>query len=107
MVEKIRKLCDSNGMSLNDLEDQLDGVGKNTIYRWDVSAPNIMRVVAVADYFGVSLDWLLDREIKTGDQDQLILSSLKNLNQTQRNSIMILINGYTAQNPSVKESEIV
>lgn len=107
MVEKIRKLCDSNGMSLNDLEERLDGVGKNTIYRWDVSAPNIMRVVAVADFFGVSLDWLLDREVNMNDQDQLILSNLRNLNQTQRESIMILINGYAAQNPTLKESEIV
>ena len=62
MVEMIKKLAATQGFSLNDLERRLDGVGVNTIYRWDDSSPAIAKVITVADYFGVSLDYLVGRD---------------------------------------------
>lgn len=37
------------------------GLGKNSITRWDENKPSVDRVQKVADYFGVSVDYLLGR----------------------------------------------
>ena len=69
MVERIKSLCASRGISLNDLERSCDGLSVNTIYRWDNAPPSVWKVKAVADYFGVSVDYLLGRETSISESD--------------------------------------
>ncbi|HAA4891989.1 TPA_asm: XRE family transcriptional regulator [Listeria monocytogenes] len=61
VVDRIRELCKKRDMSLNDLEHQLS-FGKNSIYRWKERNPSIDKVSKVADFFNVSVDYLLGRE---------------------------------------------
>jgi len=61
MVDKIKQLCKNAGISLNALEQEI-GIGKSTIYRWDYMPPALDKVQKVADYFGVSLDYLSGRD---------------------------------------------
>lgn len=49
------------GISLNQLEE-MAGIGKNTIYRWNDSLPGIDKVQKVAQVLGVTLDELLAKE---------------------------------------------
>lgn len=58
--EKIKKLADKQGISLNKLEEKL-GFSRNTIYNMKKSTPNVERVSMIADYFNVSTDYLLGR----------------------------------------------
>ncbi|MDW8651106.1 helix-turn-helix transcriptional regulator [Streptococcus suis] len=58
--EKIKELADKQGISLNQLEEKL-GFSRNTIYNMKKSTPNVERVSKIADYFNVSLDYLLGR----------------------------------------------
>lgn len=58
--EKIKELADKQGISLNQLEEQLD-FPRNTIYNMKKSTPNVERVSKIADYFNVSTDYLLGR----------------------------------------------
>lgn len=60
--DKIRELANNQGLSLPKLEEAL-GFGNGTIVRWDKSSPTTDKLKKVADYFGVSLDYLLEREI--------------------------------------------
>lgn len=61
LVDKIRNLANEKGMSLPQLEISL-GLGNGTISRWKNSSPNTDKLQKVADYFSVSMDYLLGRE---------------------------------------------
>lgn len=64
MLDRIKFLCDKRGISINDLEEAL-GYSKNTLYRLKKQKPGSDKLEAIADYFGVSTDYLLGREEKT------------------------------------------
>ena len=60
LLEKIQELCKENGMNPSKLEIEL-GFGKGTLYKWGKSSPNTDKLSKVADYFGVSLDYLIGK----------------------------------------------
>ncbi len=59
ITEKIRKLCEENGISVRKLEQEV-GIANGTIRRWYEQCPAADRLKRVADFFGVSMDSLLD-----------------------------------------------
>lgn len=61
MKERIKELCRLNGISMNKLEDIL-GFGKGYISKLGESTPNTAKIKKIADYFGVSVDYLLNGE---------------------------------------------
>ncbi|EMW5815686.1 helix-turn-helix transcriptional regulator [Enterococcus faecium] len=61
--EKIKELAKKQGKSLNKVEEDL-GYGKNVLYRLKNSNPSTERLQEIADYFDVSVDYLLGREEK-------------------------------------------
>lgn len=71
--ERVKELANNKGLSLPNLESEL-GFGSGTIVKWDKSTPNVDKLKKVADYFGVSIDYLVtgkepDKE-KNGMTDQ-------------------------------------
>jgi transcriptional regulator with XRE-family HTH domain len=69
LLEKIKKLCDSKGETFASLERKL-GFGNATIRKWDDATPSGDRLAKVADFFDVSVDYLLGRE-KSPDKSEL------------------------------------
>lgn len=63
MKERIKELCKMNGISMNKLEETL-GFGKGYISKLGESTPNTTKIKKIADYFCVSVDYLL-----TGKED--------------------------------------
>ncbi|HIF1277055.1 TPA: helix-turn-helix domain-containing protein, partial [Enterococcus faecium] len=61
--ERIKELAKKQGKSLNKVEEDL-GYGKNVLYRLKNSNPSTERLQEIADYFDVSVDYLLGREEK-------------------------------------------
>lgn len=61
LVEKIRALARQRDLSLPQLEQEL-GLGNGTISRWRNSSPNTEKLQKIADYFNVSMDYLLGRD---------------------------------------------
>lgn len=56
LIENIRKLCNSKGIKITNLEKEL-GFGAGIINRWGNEAdPSLSKVIQVANYFHVSLD---------------------------------------------------
>lgn len=67
LKERIKSLCRDNGISMNKLEEIL-GFGKGYISKLNLSTPNTAKIKKIADYFGVSITYLLDGEDKTSQE---------------------------------------
>ncbi|HHD1587882.1 TPA: helix-turn-helix domain-containing protein [Enterococcus faecium] len=61
--ERIKELAKQQGKSLNKIEEEL-GYGKNVLYRLKDSKPSAERLEELANYFNVSVDYLLGRTEK-------------------------------------------
>ena len=68
MVENIKSLCRKEDITFAELERAV-GLGNGTVARWDKKSPSIVRVKAVADYFGVTVDALLSDDANASGQD--------------------------------------
>lgn len=76
LVSKIQLLCKDKGTNQSSLERDLE-FGKGTISKWDKSSPSADKLQKVADYFHVSVDYLLGREEKLNtltQEDELDLA---------------------------------
>lgn len=71
LVNRIQNLCELNKTKLKPLEEQL-GLGNGAIKKWDNSSPSCERILKVANYFNVSVDWLL-----TGKEGDFFISDDK------------------------------
>lgn len=60
--EKVCNLCKVNGISLAKLEKEC-GLSNATVRRWANSSPSAESLRKVADYFNVSVDYFLNRDI--------------------------------------------
>lgn len=58
IFSKIHALCEERKISVAALEKAV-GLGNGTIARWKKSAPRITSLQAVADYFGVTVSYLI------------------------------------------------
>ena len=66
LKDRIKELADSRNISLPALESAL-GFGNSTIVKWDKSTPNASKLNDVADYFGVSMDYLMNGNKESSD----------------------------------------
>lgn len=58
LVDNIKQLCNQHGISIPELEQSV-GLGNGLIYRWKTSSPNLSSIQKVANYFGVTVSYLL------------------------------------------------
>lgn len=65
ILKKISKLCEERKISISKLEKEC-GIGNGTIGRWKDSTPTVDKLKKVADYFGVTLDELLEESEQKG-----------------------------------------
>ncbi|TQR28362.1 XRE family transcriptional regulator [Lysinibacillus sphaericus] len=61
--DRLKKLCEEQRISIVELEEKLD-FGRNSLYGWKKKVPNGANLEKVADYFDVSVDYLLGRTDK-------------------------------------------
>ena len=54
-------MCEVQNISIFSLEKKL-GFGNGTISRWDTSSPTVANLKKVADYFGVTMEELLEEK---------------------------------------------
>ena len=65
MAEKITLQRKKNGWSQEELAERLD-VSRQSVSKWESaqSAPDLSKVIAMAELFGVSTDYLLKDEVE-------------------------------------------
>lgn len=61
VYERVQQLSKKQGISVRELGDKLN-IGPTTLYKWKTQTPKSDILVKVADFFGVSTDYLLGRE---------------------------------------------
>lgn len=62
IYQRIKELADAKHQSIAEVERVL-GFSNGLMYKWSKTSPSIDKVKQVADYFGVSTDFLLGRDI--------------------------------------------
>lgn len=95
LLDRIKQLCDAKGETLASLERKMD-FGNGTIRRWCDTTPSGDKLVKIADYFHVSVDYLLGREEYTfsdtnddPDENYTILSrNAKKLSPEKRKQLL-------------------
>ncbi len=89
-------LANERGLSLPALEAKL-GFGNGTIVKWDKASPNTDKLTKVADFFNVSVDYLLGRdtceekETADGDPDEnftILSRNAKKLSPEKRKQLL-------------------
>ena len=60
LYKKIQEACDSKGITVSGLEKDL-GFSNSTNRKWKNSSPSIENLKKVADYFGVTVDYFLEK----------------------------------------------
>ncbi|MFP7288045.1 helix-turn-helix transcriptional regulator [Shouchella clausii] len=63
LVERIKLLCDEKKTNFAEVERKI-GISNGQIRRWNKSTPGTDKLELVADYFDVSVDYLLGRTNK-------------------------------------------
>jgi len=58
LKERIQQLCKEEGVSMNQLENELN-FGRGYISKLGSSTPNVTKIKLIADYFNVSLEYLI------------------------------------------------
>lgn len=91
LVERIKKLADSQHLSLAALEREC-GLGNGTIRKWDWQSPSIDRALKIANRLGVSLEYLATGSNETLDpNEQQVLELYRKLPiYDQRDTIDIM-----------------
>ena len=72
--DRIKELAEKRGKSLPAVSADLK-FSDNLFYRWKTSNPKASDLAKVADYFHVSVDYLLGREDIPGDELDEIMNS--------------------------------
>jgi Predicted transcriptional regulators len=98
LYEKIKELAAQKKLSIRRLEEEL-GFANGSLKQWKNSNPGADKLTKVADYFHVSVDFLLGREKKSDVPDlsiDQILDSVENysggeLNESDREMLRIII----------------
>ncbi|MET3659617.1 helix-turn-helix domain-containing protein [Sporosarcina psychrophila] len=113
MFETVRSLCSERGISINNLENAL-GYSKNTLYRLKTQNPGADKLEAIADYFGVSTDYLLGRTDKklyydlTEKDEQDIEKQLEDIiNNVESESGLASFDGSTLDELDEENKEIM
>ena len=96
MKERVQELCKKNSISVSELEKTL-GFGNWYISKLGQSTPNTSKIKLIADYFNVSIDYIITGEEKhpipvhkMTDEYYKLISIYSSLSETDRNYIMSL-----------------
>ena len=68
MKERIKELCKVRKISMNMLEQEL-GFGKGYLSKLGQSTPNTSKIKKIADYFGVTVDYLMTGHVEPKEKD--------------------------------------
>ena len=73
LKDRVKQLADRKKISLPQLEQEL-GFGNGTIVKWDKSIPKADKLKKVADYFNVSMNYLMGDTLTDSDYKDIAKS---------------------------------
>lgn len=76
LLSKIRELCKKNNITVAHLEKKM-GMGAGTISRWNKANPSFDKIISIAKYFKVSIDYLAGYDADYDDSMNIDENTLK------------------------------
>lgn len=104
LLSKIKELCTNRDTTLAGLERTL-GFSNGSMVKWDKNSPSIDKVKSVADYFNVSIDYLLDRSEKTSVKQKEFTNAKEAMQFILKQPALMAFGGYDLNKMS--DSEII
>lgn len=98
--ERIKELCKKNKISMNALEKNL-GLGVGYISKIGKSTPNSTNIKKIADYFNVSVDFIMtgeDNRVETpafDDEHIELITLYSQLDAKQKEAVLNLIRSFS------------
>ena len=103
MLNRIKQLCKQNGIPISRLEEET-GISRNSIGRWEQSVPSVDKVQKVAEYFNVSLDWLVSgRDVLLSDQSSAILRKWAKLDDFGKALVTQIMDGEIERSQRIRD----
>lgn len=104
--ERLTKLKDDAGITFTKIDEDCGCQSKS--WKDGKHLPRTEVLMRLADYFDVSVDYLLCREESAiSDEEMSLIAKFRLLDSYQRESVMTLIDGSIAKNPVKKDSGIL
>lgn len=91
IVSRIVQLCNKENISIAELERKMN-FGNGTIRKWDKSYPSIDKVMKIANYFDVKIDYICFGRKET--KNNLVIEKFENLSKIEKKAIEHLIDFY-------------
>lgn len=112
LVKKIRELCKEKKITFAEVERKI-GISNGQIRRWDSVSPKSETLKNVADYFDVSVDYLLGRTDKkryydlTEKDEQTIQKDLQRMIEGLNNGGYAAFDGGTLDDLDEEDKELM
>lgn len=90
VYDRIKLLCEQNDVPVSRVESAL-GFGASTIMKWGTSSPSADKLKKVADYFNVSIDYLMGRNDDTDEDIIQLCRAHKKMTPCDRDQMMKMI----------------
>jgi len=101
--DTVHELLTIKGITVAQMERDL-GMARHHAKKWKQSLPSYKSLIMLADYFGVSIDYLLGRDQSMTPDEIQLLSEYSKLADEQKNAVHALILGFLAQAPVKKDA---
>ncbi len=92
LTEMIKALCDKEGITIPALERKLN-FGNGVIYSWKKSSPSLVKIQKVAEYFRVSVSYLIGEDTEEQKEEQDIARIMFKIKNQLKNDQALLFNG--------------
>lgn len=98
-LEKVKMLCKDKGETVGDFEGNM-GFSRGAAYKWNKSLPSVGTAKKIADYFGVSLDYLMAEDgasskfgsFYTTPEEQAIISAYRACDEMGKGMVKRILN---------------
>ena len=87
VYDRVKELASQRKMTIAEVEKAL-GMGLNSLYSWRKKKPNSASLEKAADYFNVSVDYLLGREEVNPINEPIDLAEIANSDDAIFDSIL-------------------
>lgn len=117
ILDVVAKLCAEHNITLTELERRL-GFGQGSIGKWKDSTPKVDKIIAIANYFHVTTDYIMgissyDDDLTTQPNDRTV-NTLKeaecdgmagsSFDIRQINDALILYHQYQNASPAIRKA---
>lgn len=99
IAERIKNAAAQNNCKLGDMFAEL-GISANTLHNMKTSMPKTDTLAKIADYLGVSVDYLLGRQIKNSTPDDIrsaIISKVYAMSDEQAKKLLDLLESLVSE----------